>query len=374
MGSRLFSSLAIGRMELTNRVTVAAMCQYSAVGGSMTDWHMQHLGNLALSGSGMLVIEATGVVPEGRITHHCTGLYSDENEAAMTRVVHFMRTISPMRIGVQINHAGRKASAHRPWEGRGPLGPDEGAWTTFAPSPIALAPGWPAPVALDDPKLDALKAAYVDAARRAARIGLDFIELHSTHGYLLSEFLSPLANHRTDEYGGSLENRMRFPLAVFRAVRDAWPSEKPLGAKISGSDFAPGGWTPEDAVAYARELKALGCDYVTVSGGGVVLDAKVPVAPGYQVQYAERVRRKVGITTGSVGLIASPQQAEAIVASGKADFVSLARGMLFDPRWPWHAALALGDEIKYPPQYDRCNPKSWPGAAEWTAGFTRPTA
>lgn len=365
MGSRLFSSLAIGRMELTNRVTVAAMCQYSAVGGSMTDWHMQHLGNLALSGSGMLVIEATGVVPEGRITHHCTGLYSDENEAAMKRVFDFVRTISPVRIGVQINHAGRKASAHRPWEGRGPLGPDEGAWTTFAPSPIALAPGWPAPVALDPPKLDALKAAYVDATRRAARIGLDFIELHSTHGYLLSEFLSPLANHRVDEYGGSLENRMRFPLAVFRAVRDAWPSEKPLGAKISGTDFAPGGWTPEDAVAYARELQALGCDYVTVSGGGVVLDAKVPVAPGYQVQYADHVRRKVGITTGSVGLIASPQQAEAIVASGKADFVALARGMLFDPRWPWHAALALGDDINYAPQYERCNPKVWPGAKDW---------
>ncbi|HYH42875.1 MAG TPA: NADH:flavin oxidoreductase/NADH oxidase [Burkholderiales bacterium] len=365
MGSRLFNSLAIGGMALSNRVTVAAMCQYSAVEGSMTDWHMQHLGNLSLSGSAMLVVEATGVVPEGRITRYCTGLYSDENEAAMKRVLDFVRTISPARIGLQINHAGRKASAHRPWEGRGPLGPGEGAWTTFAPSAIALAPGWPTPVPLDPPALDALSAAYVKATQRAARIGFDFIELHSTHGYLLSEFLSPLSNHREDEYGGSLENRMRFPLAVFRAVRDAWPKEKPLGAKISGTDFAPGGWTPEDAVAYARELKALECDYVTVSGGGVVLDAKVPVAPGYQVQYAERVRRKVGITTGSVGLIASPQQAEEIIASGKADFVALARGMLFDPRWPWHAALALGDDIQYPPQYDRCNPKVWPGAKDW---------
>ena len=365
MGSRLFNSLAIGGMALSNRVTIAAMCQYSAVEGSMTDWHMQHLGNLSLSGSAMLVIEATGVVPEGRITRHCTGLYSDENEAAMKRVFDFMRTISPARVGLQINHAGRKASAHRPWEGRGPLGPGEGAWTTFAPSPIALAPGWPTPVALDPPALDALIAAYVKATQRAARIGFDFIELHSTHGYLLSEFLSPLSNQREDEYGGSLENRMRFPLAVFQAVRDAWPKETPLGAKISGTDFAPGGWTPEDAVAYARELKAIGCDYVTVSGGGVVLDAKVPVAPGYQVQYAERVRRKVGITTGSVGLIASPQQAEEIIASGKADFVALARGMLFDPRWPWHAALALGDDIQYPPQYDRCNPKVWPGAKDW---------
>ena len=374
MGSRLFSPFSIGRMELSNRISVAAMCQYSAVEGSMTDWHMQHLGNLALSGAAMLVIEATGVVPEGRITRHCTGLYSDGNEAAMKRVVSFIRTISPVRVGLQINHAGRKASAHRPWEGRGPLAPEEGAWTTVAPSALALAAGWPTPVELDHAKLDALKAAYVETTRRAARIGVDFIELHSTHGYLLSEFLSPLANRRTDEYGGSLENRMRFPLAVFRAVRDTWPQEKPLGAKISGTDFASGGWTPEDAVAYARELKSLGCDYVTVSGGGVVLDAKVPVAPGYQVQYAERVRRKVGITTGSVGLISSAQQAEDIVSSGKADFVSLARGMLFDPRWPWHAALALGDDIEYPPQYARSHPNSWPGVAEWMAGFTRPTA
>jgi 2,4-dienoyl-CoA reductase-like NADH-dependent reductase (Old Yellow Enzyme family) len=373
MGSRLFSPFSIGRMELSNRVSVAAMCQYSACEGSMTDWHMQHLGNLALSGAAMLVIEATGVAPEGRITRQCTGLYSDENEAAMKRVVSFVRTISPVRVGLQINHAGRKASAHRPWEGRGPLAPEEGAWTTVAPSAVALAPDWPTPVALDHSQLDALKTAYIEATQRAARIGLDFSEVHSTHGYLLSEFLSPLSNHRTDEYGGSLENRMRFPLAVFRAVRDTWPQEKPLGAKISGTDFAPGGWTPEDAVAYARELKSLGCDYVTVSGGGVVLDAKVPVAPGYQVQYAERVRRKVGITTGSVGLISSAQQAEEIVTSGKADFVSLARGMLFDPRWPWHAALALGDDIKYPPQYARSHPKSWPGAAEWMAGFTRPT-
>jgi 2,4-dienoyl-CoA reductase-like NADH-dependent reductase (Old Yellow Enzyme family) len=361
----LFSPLGIGRMTLSNRITVAAMCQYSANDGSMTDWHVQHLGNLSLSGASMVVIEATGVVPEARITHRCTGLWSDENEAAMKRVVDFVRTISPIRIGVQLNHAGRKASAHRPWEGRGPLGPDEGSWQTVAPSPIALAPGWPTPVELDRAALEALKSAYVQATRRAVRVGVDFVELHSTHGYLLSEFLSPLANRRTDEYGGSREKRMRFPLEVFAAVRDAWPREKALGAKISGTDFAPAGWMPEDAVVYARELKSRGCDYVTVSGGGVVLDAKVPVAPGYQVKFAEQVRRETGIVTGSVGLIASPQQAEEIVTGGKADFISLARGMLFDPRWPWHAALALGAEIKYPPQYERAHPKVWPGAAEW---------
>jgi 2,4-dienoyl-CoA reductase-like NADH-dependent reductase (Old Yellow Enzyme family) len=374
MESRLFTPLSIGRMALANRVAIAAMCQYSAVDGTMTDWHMQHLGHLSLSGAGMIAIEATGVVPEGRITRHCTGLYSEENEAAMKRVVDFVRTISPIRIGLQLNHAGRKASAHRPWEGRGALAADEGAWTTLAPSAIALAPGWPTPVALDAAGVKAVKEAFVAAVRRAARVGVDFIEMHSTHGYLLSEFLSPLSNHRTDEYGGSLENRMRFPLEVFRALREAWPAEKPVGAKISGTDFAPGGWTVEDAVVYARELKRLGCDYVTVSGGGVVLDAKVPVAPGYQVPYAERVRRESGATTGSVGLIAGAHQAEEIIASGKADFVALARGMLFDPRWPWHAALALGADIKYPPQYERSQAKQWPGAELWAAGFTRPTA
>ncbi len=367
MSSKLFTPWSIGRMELPNRIGIAPMCQYSAAEGSMTDWHVQHLGNLALSGAGMLVIEATGVTAEGRITPWCTGLWSDENEAAMKRVVDFVRTISPVRIGVQLNHAGRKASAQRPWEGRGPLAASEGAWTTVAPSAIALAPGWPVPAVLDRGGLDQLRDAYVAAVRRAARIGLDFIEMHSTHGYLLSEFLSPLANQRADAYGGSLENRMRFPLEIFECLREAWPRDKPIGAKISGTDFAPGGWTPENAVVYARELKARGCDYVTVSGGGVVLDAKVPVSPGYQVPYAEQVRRETGIATGSVGLIANARQAEDIIASGKADFVSLARGMLFDPRWPWHAALALGADVKYPPQYERAHPKAWPGAKDWMA-------
>ena len=358
----LFSPCSIGPMALSNRIAIAPMCQYSANDGSMTDWHVQHLGNLALSGAAMLVIEATGVTPEGRITPWCTGLWSDDNERAMKRVVDFVRTISPVRIGVQLNHAGRKASAHKPWEGRGPLAAHEGAWTTYAPSEIPLAADWPTPAALDRAGLEALLAAFTEAARRASRIGLDLIEMHSTHGYLLSEFLSPLANRREDEYGGSLENRMRFPLEVFRALRSAWPREKPIGAKISGTDFAPGGWTPDDAVVYARELKAIGCDYVTVSGGGVVLDAEVPVSPGYQVPFAERVRTETGITTGAVGLIADAHQAEAIIANGKADFVALARGMLYDPRWPWHAAAALGVELEYPPQYARCHPNIWPGA------------
>jgi 2,4-dienoyl-CoA reductase-like NADH-dependent reductase (Old Yellow Enzyme family) len=356
--SKLFEPLAIGPMSLENRITVAPMCQYSAVDGSMTDWHMQHLSNLSMSGAAMLVIEATGVTPEGRITHGCTGLYSDANEASMKRVVEFVRTISPVRIGIQLCHAGRKASAERPWEGRGPLDGDS-AWETVAPSAVPLAAGWPTPRALDRAGMNAVRDAFIASAQRALCIGLDFVELHSTHGYLLSEFLSPLANKREDQYGGSLENRMRFPLEVVQAVREVWPHDRALGAKISGTDFAEGGWTPDDAVVYARELKRLGCDYATVSGGGVVLDAKVPTGPGYQVPFAERVRRDSGIVTGSVGLISDPRQAEEIVASGKADFVSLARGMLFDPRWGWHAAVALGAELKYPPQYERAHPKVW---------------
>ncbi len=361
MTSKLFTPFNIGNLELANRVTIAPMCQYSAVGGTMTDWHTMHLGNLALSGASLLVIEATGVTPQGRITPQCTGLYSDENEAAMARVVRFVRSISPIKIGLQLAHAGRKGSAERPWEGRGALQTAD-AWTTVAPSAIALAPGWPAPVALDRAGMDAVKHAYVEAARRAARIGVDLLELHSVHGYLLHEFLSPLANKRCDEYGGSLGNRMRFPLEVFAAVRAAWTG-RPLGAKIPGTDFVAGGWTPADAVEYVRALKALGCDYVTVSGGGTVLDAKVPVAPGYQVPFAAQVRGETGITTGAIGLISDPRQAEAILDDGKADFIALARGMLFDPRWGWHAAIALGADVKYPPQYERCNPRLWPPAA-----------
>lgn len=358
----LFTNFNIGAMPLVNRITVAPMCQYSAQDGSMTDWHLVHLGSLALSGASMLVIEATGVTPEGRITPHCVGLYSDANEAAMGRVVRYVRSVSAIRLGVQLGHAGRKASAERPWEGRGVVAENAGGWRTEAPSAIALADGWPAPKAMTAADMERVKHAFVSAAQRAMRLELDFIELHCTHGYLLSEFLSPLANRRNDGYGGSLENRMRYPLEVFRAVREAVPAHCPVGAKISGSDFAPGGWMPDDAVAFAHALKALGCAYVTVSGGGVVLDAKIPVAPGYQVPFAEKVRRETGIATGAVGLITAAAQAEEIVASGKADFVSLARGMLYDPRWAWHAAAALGAEVTYPPQYERCAPKFWPGA------------
>jgi len=365
MASQLFTPLKIGNRELSNRITVAPMCQYSAIGGSMTDWHLMHLGSLAISGASMLVIEMTGVTPTAHITPHCAGLYSDANEAAMKRVVDYVRGISPVMLGVQLAHAGRKGSAQRPWQGHGPLQADEGAWQTQAPSAVPLADGWPAPQAMSKGDMQQLTEAFVQAAQRASRIGLDFIEIHSTHGYLLSEFLSPLSNKRHDEYGGSLDNRMRFPLEVFRAVRAVFPADRFVGAKISGSDFADGGFTPDEAVVYARALKAEACAYVTVSGGGVVLDAKIPVAPGYQVPFAERVKKECGITTGAVGLISDPLQAEAIITSGQADFISLARAMLFNPRWPQHAAVALGVEVEYPPQYQRAAPKAWrPGRTQ----------
>lgn len=358
--SKLFSPLTVGKYTLSNRVTVAPMCQYSAIDGSMTDWHIMHLGSLAVSGASMLVIEAAGVVPEGRITPQCVGLYSDANEEALARVTKFVRSISPIALGIQLAHAGRKASSHRPWNGRGPLKPNEGAWQCVAPSEVALAAEWPVPHALTHEEMNRAKDAWVMAAKRAARVGLDFVEVHSTHGYLFSEFLSPLSNKRTDEYGGSLQNRMRWPLEVFRAMREAWPADKFIGAKISGSDFAEGGWTPDDAVVYAGELKKAGADFVTVSGGGVVLDAKVPIGPGYQVPFAERVKRETGICTGAVGLITDAHQAEDIVASGKADFISIARALLFNPRWPQHIAVELGAEAFYPPQYERGAPKLWP--------------
>ena len=360
--SKLFSPLQIGNVTLPNRITVAPMCQYSAVDGSMTDWHIMHLGNMALSGASMLVIEAAGVVPEGRITPQCVGLYSDANEEALARVMKFVRSVSPIVTGIQLAHAGRKASSHRPWNGRGPLKSNEGAWQCDAPSAVALAAEWPVPHSLTHEEMARAKQAWVDATKRAARVGLDFIEVHSTHGYLFSEFLSPLSNKRTDEYGGSLANRMRWPLEVFRAMREVWPADKFMGAKISGSDFAEGGWTPDYAVVYAGELKKAGAAFVTVSGGGVVLDAKVPIGPGYQVPFAQRVKQETGITTGAVGLITDPHQAEEVLASGRADFISLARALLFNPRWGQHAAVTLGiegDSMPYAPQYDRGSPKLW---------------
>jgi 2,4-dienoyl-CoA reductase-like NADH-dependent reductase (Old Yellow Enzyme family) len=362
MTSPLFTPITLRELTLANRIVVAPMCQYSAEDGSANDWHLLHLGSLAVGGAGLLMIEATAVAAVGRITRGCLGLYSDANETALARVVATCRRFGNTPLGIQLAHAGRKGSATVPWQGIRALRPEEGAWRTLAPSPLPLDEGWPTPEAFDEAGIERLVESFVAAARRAARLGLDLVELHCAHGYLLHEFLSPIANRRTDAYGGSLENRMRLPLRIAAAVRAAWPEEKPLGARISGSDWLEGGFGIEETVAFARALKALGCDYVCVSSGGIVPKAPIPVRPGYQVAFAERVRRETGIATRAVGLIAEPRQAEAVLASGEADMVAMARAFLDDPRWVWHAAEALGAKAAMAPQYERVRADLWPGA------------
>jgi 2,4-dienoyl-CoA reductase-like NADH-dependent reductase (Old Yellow Enzyme family) len=362
MSSKLFTPIQLGGVTLPNRIVVSPMCQYSADDGSMTDWHMMHLGSLAASGAGLLMIEATGATREGRISHGCTGLYSDNNEAAMKRVVDACRRVTRHPIGVQIGHAGRKASAQVPWLGGKALPGAESPWQTVAPSALAFGEGWHTPRELSAADIADLARAFAAAAERARRVGLDVLELHSAHGYLLHEFLSPLSNARSDRYGGSLENRMRAPLEMAQALREAWPKERCLGARITASDWTEGGFEVADAVSYARELARIGFDYVCVSSGGAVPQQRIKVAPGYQVAFAEKVKKGAAIAVRAVGMIADPEQAEAIVASGKADMVALARGFLDDPRWVWHAAEKFGVKIDYPPQYARSHPELWPGA------------
>lgn len=358
MTSSLFSPLTIGGMTVPNRIAVAPMCQFSADDGSANDWHLQHWMMLAMSGAGMITMEATAVERHGRITHGCLGLYSDHNEAAAHRALAAARRVAPAgtRFGIQIGHAGRKASVHRPWQGGGPLRAEEDAWQTVAPSPIPFAPGWHVPAALDEAGIQRLVSAWANAAERAVRAGFDFIEIHGAHGYLLHEFLSPLSNQRTDHWGGALENRMRFILAVTKAVRAAVPASVMVGARLSTTDWAEGGFTIDEAVAVSKALKDVGAAYICASTGGGVHDAKIPLAPGYQVPFAARIKAEAGIVTRAVGLIDDPVMAEAIVADGKADLVALARPLLADPRWPWRAAAALGAPLHVAPQYTRAAP------------------
>jgi 2,4-dienoyl-CoA reductase-like NADH-dependent reductase (Old Yellow Enzyme family) len=356
----LFTPIQLGGITLPNRVVIAPMCQYSADDGSMTDWHLAHLGSMACSGAGMFVVEKTNVTREGRITHGCTGLYSDHNEAAMARAVQVYRGITRNPIGIQIGHAGRKASAQVPWAGGRALGPGEDPWPTVAPSAIPFGEGWHVPREFTKEDLRHLLEAYVSATLRAKRIGFDMVELHSAHGYLLHQFCSPLSNQRKDEYG---RNRMKFPLEVAAAVRDVWPKERALGIRINATDWVEGGWQPEDAVVYAGELQRLGYDFICVSSGATVPTAKIPVGPGFQVPFAEKIRKEVGIKVRAVGMIADPEQAEEIVASGKADMVAMARAILDNPRWVWHAAERFGVKMDLPPQYARARHDLWPGAA-----------
>jgi 2,4-dienoyl-CoA reductase-like NADH-dependent reductase (Old Yellow Enzyme family) len=367
----LFTPLRVGSLELRNRIVIAPMCQYSADEGRATDWHLIHLGHLALSGAAVVTIEATAVEPEGRISPRDLGIWSGETEAALARTLESVRRWSDMPIALQIAHAGRKASTRVPWEGSGQIPPREpDGWQTVAPSAIPFADGENPPVALDRAGLSRIRGAFARAAERAGRLGLDAVQIHGAHGYLLHQFLSPLSNRREDEYGGSLENRMRFPLEVFEAVRAAFPKDRPVSMRVSGTDWAPGGWDIEQTVAFAKALEQRGCSAVHVSSGGLVRSARVPVGPGYQVPLARAVKAATGLAVVAVGLITGFEQAEAIVANGDADLVAIARTILYDPRWPWHAAARLGASVKAPPQYLRAEPSRYRGLFE-KGGSTR---
>src|ERR1700742_1571370 len=363
MTSALFSPIRLAGLELANRLVVSPLCQYSADDGCANDWHMMHLGMLANSGASLVVVEATHVERHGRITHGCLGLYSDDNEAALSHVISQVRRAGSAKFGIQLAHSGRKGSAQRPWEGGGSLQPGEDNWETIAASAIAFGENWQTPRVVTEADMGRVRDAFVSSAKRALRIGFDEIELHMAHGYLLHGFMSPLSNTRSDEYGGSFENRMRFPLSVARAVRAVVPKHVPLGARITGSDWREGGLTPDDAVAIAALLKDEGLDFICVSSGGVAGDIRNPSEPGYNVPIAARVKKEAGIATRAVGLIVKPDHAEQIVAKGQADLVSMARSFLDDPHWGWHAAKALGAEVMRPPQYLRAGPKLWAPAA-----------
>ena len=356
MPSTLFSPFELRSLRLANRITVAPMCQYSAVDGVPGDWHLMHLGHLALAGPGLLIAEATAVTPTGRITPDCTGLWSDEQEAAFARVVAFCRGLGGAGLGIQLAHAGRKASTRAPWLDGGPLTPDEGAWQPVAPSALPYLPHWATPEALDTAGLAELCRAFAAAARRAARLGFDLVEIHAAHGYLLHTFLSPLSNRRSDAFGGSLTGRMRFPLEVFEAVRAAFPAERPVTVRLSASDWVEAGWDVEQSAVFVRELKALGCDLVHVSSGGLVQEQRIRTGPGYQTGFAAEIRRRAGLPVMACGQITEPAQAETLLRTDQADLVALARAMLWDPRWVWRAAVALGEETPLPPAYARAHP------------------
>ncbi|GGB22877.1 oxidoreductase [Sphingomonas metalli] len=357
-GPQLFQPFSVGGLELANRIVIAPMCQYSAVDGCMTDWHLIHLGHLALSGAGLLTIEATAVVPEGRISFADVGLFDDASEAAMARVLAGVRAHADMPIAIQLSHAGRKASTDLPWRGGKQIAPSaENGWQTVAPSALPFTDGDHAPMALDAAALDGLVEAFAEAARRAGRLGLDAVQIHGAHGYLLHQFLSPLSNRRDDEYGGSLKNRMRFPLAVFDAVRRAFPTDRPVTMRVSGTDWVDGGWDAEQTIAFAQALEERGCAAIHVSSGGLDPRQQIPVGPGYQVPLTRAVKQATTMPVIAVGLITEPEHAEAIVSTGDADLVALARAILYDPRWPWHAAAELGAQVTAPNQYLRSQPR-----------------
>ncbi|PTA72061.1 MULTISPECIES: NADH:flavin oxidoreductase/NADH oxidase [unclassified Stenotrophomonas] len=356
--TQLFSPISLGPLTLSNRIVIAPMCQYSAEDGRASDWHAMHLGNLAQSGAGLLILEATAVEPRGRISWADLGLWDDGTEAALAQVLASVRRWSPMPLGIQLGHAGRKASVRRPWDGGGQLPADDArGWPTVAPSPLPFHAADPAPQALDEAGIAEVIAAFAASAVRAERLGFELIELHAAHGYLLHQFLSPLSNRRTDGYGGSLPNRLRLLVEVFDAVRAAVSDKVAVGVRLSASDWVEGGWDLVQSEALAQVLDARGCNFLHVSSGGLDERQKITVGPGYQVPFAAAIKSKVRMPVIAVGMITEPEQAESILRHRHADAVALARGILYDPRWPWHAAAALRESVLPAPQYLRCEPR-----------------
>ena len=358
--SHLFEPWQIGSLQLANRIVIAPMCQYSSEDGCANDWHMIHLGTLAISGAGLLIIEATAVSAEGRITPGDLGLYSDADEAALARVLASIRSHSPIAVAIQLGHAGRKASSHAPWDGGQQIPPGSPTgWHAVAPSAVPHSEHEVSPVALDRGGMNQVREDFVAAAQRAVRLGLQGIELHAAHGYLLHQFLSPIANKRNDDWGGDLEGRMRFPLEVFDAVRAAVPADFPVWVRVSATDWVSGGWDIESTIVFARALQARGSPVIHVSTGGVSPHQSIVLGPGYQVPFAAKIKMVTGMPTIAVGLITEAGQAESILAEGQADAIALARAILFDPRWPWHAAAALGGHVSAPRQYWRSQPREY---------------
>ena len=353
--SVLFSPLKLRGVTFRNRVFVSPMCQYSSRDGLPTDWHLVHLGSRAVGGAALVMVEATAVCPEGRISPADSGLWSAAHADAFRRITSFVKERGAVP-GVQLAHAGRKASTAVPWSGGGPVKPENGGWPTLGPSVVAFGDGYPAPREMTSADIEQVREQFAAAARLAVDAGFEVVELHMAHGYLLHQFLSPLANRRTDSYGGSPANRMRLPIEVTRDVRAAWPDDRPLFVRVSASDWVEGGWDLASTVELARRLKENGVDLVDCSSGGAVPGARIPFGPGYQTPFAAAVRREAGVATGAVGMITRPEQAEQIVATGQADAVLLAREMLRDPYWPLHAAHALGAEAPWPAQYLRAAP------------------
>jgi 2,4-dienoyl-CoA reductase-like NADH-dependent reductase (Old Yellow Enzyme family) len=351
----LFTPLKLREITFKNRIFVSPMCQYSAEGGIPNHWHLVHYGTRAVGGAALVMVEATAVCPEGRITPWCTGIWSDHHVEAFRPIVDFIRAQGAIP-AIQIAHGGRKASCEAPWRGGHYLPIGSGGWQTVAPSAIPFSPAHGIPHALTRAEIDDVVDLFADAARRALAAGFEVVEVHCAHGYLLNEFLSPLSNRREDEYGGSLENRCRLPLRIARTVRELWPQQWPVFVRISATDWVEGGWEVGQSVQFAQWLKQAGIDLIDCSTGGLIADAQVPFAPGFQVPFAEQVRKQAGIATGAVGLITQPEQAEHILAQGKADVVLLARELLRTPYWPLHAARALGVDVPWPNQYARAKP------------------